>query len=78
MNGIATQGIAIGGSNRQHTNCGSEKRMLIYEELARERIRDAHRLAARERIAGRLIATRRWRRLARWADNRARSSARAL
>lgn len=76
-----TNGIDMGNTGntyRQHTNCGSEKRMLMYEELARARIRDAHRFAARERLATRLCAARRWRRLANWADNRARISARAL
>jgi hypothetical protein len=46
-------------------------RMLLQEELARARIREAAHQAARQRQARNLCAARRWARLARWATRRA-------
>ena len=46
--------------------------MLLHEILARDRMREDQRRACRERLARRLVAARRWRRLARYADHRAR------
>jgi hypothetical protein len=43
----------------------------MYEVLARERMREDQRCAAHRRQADRLVAQRRWRRLARFAQNRA-------
>jgi len=52
--------------------------MLIEENLARSRMHDAEAFARRQRVAHRLIAARRWRRLAGWAERRARQKACAL
>ncbi len=52
--------------------------MLLHEILARERMRDDQRWARQERIARRLTAARRWQRLARYADRRARRAAERL
>ena len=43
----------------------------MYEALARERMREDQRSAAHRRQADRLVAQRRWRRVARFAQNRA-------
>lgn len=45
--------------------------MLLHEILARTRMREDQRRASAARLAGRLTAVRRWRRLARYADRRA-------
>ena len=45
--------------------------MLMHEILARSRMREDQHRAQRERMARRLAAARRWRRLARYADRRA-------
>ena len=47
------------------------KIMLMHEILARSRMREDQHRAQRERMARRLAAARRWRRLARYADRRA-------
>jgi hypothetical protein len=46
--------------------------MLMHEALARDRMRDDQYRARQERLARRLAAARRWQRLARYADRRAR------
>ena len=43
----------------------------MYEALARERMREDQRRAAHRRQADRLVAQRRWRRVARFAEKRA-------
>lgn len=43
----------------------------MYEALARERMREDQRRAAHRRQADRLVAQRRWRRVARFAQKRA-------
>ncbi|MBB5957380.1 hypothetical protein FHS29_003975 [Saccharothrix tamanrassetensis] len=52
--------------------------MLLEENLARSRMHDAEVFARRQRMAHRLVVARRWRRLAGWAERRARLKARAL
>jgi hypothetical protein len=47
------------------------KEMLIYEDLARERRREAERQAQHQRLIRNLNAVRRWERLAAWAARRA-------
>ena len=47
------------------------KTMLIYESLARERMREAEQAASQERLVRRLNSIRRWRRLSEWAARRA-------
>ncbi len=44
---------------------------MMYEALARERMRDQQRRAVQRRQVDRLLAQRRWRRLARFAQGRA-------
>jgi hypothetical protein len=45
--------------------------MLIYESLARERMREAEQVAQHQRLVRRLNSARRWDRLSRWAARRA-------
>jgi hypothetical protein len=45
--------------------------MLIYENLARERMREAEQDAAEQRLVRRLNAAKRWERLSSWAARRA-------
>lgn len=45
--------------------------MLIYENLARERMREAEQDAAEQRLVRRLNSARRWERLSAWAARRA-------
>lgn len=52
--------------------------MLLYEVLARARMREAEETARRYRIARRLIAGRRWSWLARYATERAERARRAV
>ncbi|MGH3916928.1 MAG: hypothetical protein ACRDTC_26485 [Pseudonocardiaceae bacterium] len=52
--------------------------MLLYEVLARDRMREDQRQAAHQRLVGRLATVRRWQRLARYADRRARRAAARL
>lgn len=52
--------------------------MLLQEMLARDRMREDQRRANQARLARRLAAVRRWRRLARYADRRARRFAERL
>ena len=46
--------------------------MLLYENLARERMREAEQDAAEQRLVRRLNSARRWERLSAWAARRAR------
>jgi hypothetical protein len=48
------------------------KTMLLYENLARERMREAEQDAAEQRLGRRLNSARRWERLSAWAARRAR------
>lgn len=48
------------------------KTMLLYENLARERMREAEQDAAEQRLGRRLNSARRWERLSTWAARRAR------
>ncbi|HET9138017.1 hypothetical protein [Actinophytocola sp.] len=47
------------------------KAMLIYEDLARERRREAERVAQHARLVRQLSAVRRWERISDWASRRA-------
>jgi len=47
------------------------KTMLLYENLARERMREAEQAAAEQRLVRRLNAAKRWERLSAWAARRA-------
>jgi hypothetical protein len=47
------------------------KTMLLYENLARERMREAEQDAAEQRLVRRLNSARRWSRLSAWAARRA-------
>jgi hypothetical protein len=47
------------------------KTMLLYENLARERMREAEREAAEQRLVRRLNTAKRWERLSAWAARRA-------
>ncbi|MPZ81651.1 MAG: hypothetical protein GEV28_15115 [Actinophytocola sp.] len=47
------------------------KTMLIYENLARERMREAEQAAEHARLVRRLSSARRWERLSAWAARRA-------
>jgi hypothetical protein len=78
----AELGIRV-GARSVPMNCvvGVEGRgvraMLLYEELARARMREAEEQARHRRLVCRLVAGRRWARLARYASVRAeRASAR--
>ena len=48
------------------------KSMLIYENLARERMREAEQAANHARLVRRLSSAKRWDRLSAWAARRAR------
>ena len=50
----------------------------LYDELGRERVREAHAVAARERLASRAHSARRWHRLAEWTAHRSARASRAL
>jgi hypothetical protein len=45
--------------------------MLLHEDLARARMREAQRAAESQRLARMLSSARRWERLAAWAQRRA-------
>ena len=47
------------------------KTMLLYENLARERMREAEQDAAEQRLVRRWNAAKRWERLSAWAARRA-------
>jgi hypothetical protein len=48
------------------------KAMLLYEDLARERRREAERDAQHQRLVRQLSAIKRWERISEWASRRAR------
>jgi hypothetical protein len=48
------------------------KSMLIYENLARERMREAEQSAHHARLVRRLSSAKRWERLSKWVERRAR------
>jgi hypothetical protein len=52
--------------------------MLLYEVLARDRMHDDQRRARQALLVSRLTVARRWQRLARYADRRARRAAERL
>jgi hypothetical protein len=54
------------------------KAMLLHEDLARERMREAERVAEESRLVRRLSAAKRWERVATWALRRADRAARLL
>ena len=54
------------------------KAMLLYEDLARERRREAERVAQEERLGRQLNSARRWQRVAAWAGRRAQRAAAQL
>jgi hypothetical protein len=45
--------------------------MLLYEDLARSRMREAEQAASRLRLVRRLTAAKRWNRVSKWAAARA-------
>jgi hypothetical protein len=47
------------------------KTMLLYENLARERMREAEQDAAEQRLVRRLNSAKRWNKLSAWAARRA-------
>lgn len=47
------------------------KAMLLYEDLARERMREAERVAREYRLVRHLSSARRWERVSAWAARRA-------
>ncbi len=47
------------------------KSMLMYESLARERMREAEQVADHARLVRRLSSAKRWQRLSAWAARRA-------
>jgi hypothetical protein len=52
--------------------------MLLYEDLARARMREAEQAASKQRVVRRLSSANRWRQVSRWASSRANRAARAL
>jgi hypothetical protein len=56
---------------RRDENFRESNPMLLHEELARSRMRDYQRQAERDRLAKRVVAARRWDRLAAWSARRA-------
>jgi hypothetical protein len=52
--------------------------MLLYEALARARMREAEEAARHHRLVRRLVAGRRWARLARYAHERAERARQAV
>ena len=53
------------------TRPNGSKTMLIYENLARERMREAEQVARNQRLVRRLNSARRWQRVSKWAARRA-------
>lgn len=47
------------------------KALLLFEDLARERMHEAERVAHERRLARRLSVVKRWNRVARWATRHA-------
>ncbi|MBP2329117.1 hypothetical protein JOF56_009502 [Kibdelosporangium banguiense] len=52
--------------------------MLLYEVLARTQMREAEQFAHHHRMARELRSSRRWRRLATWAQQKAERAERSL
>ena len=48
--------------------------MLMYEDLARARMREAEQDAARRRLARRVVSIQRWRRLEKWVHRHVRAA----
>jgi ribonucleotide reductase alpha subunit len=76
MNGQATGDTALDPALLMHDlmtgpNLKGTKAMLLYEDLARERMREAERVARERRLVRRLSAAKRWERIATWAVRRA-------
>lgn len=75
------KGIAVSGSlpaaeatpkiADQNLSIKDTKKMLLYEDMSRVRMREDQRLAASHRQADRVLAVRRWERIAGWAAKRA-------
>jgi len=51
------------------------KAMLLHEDLARERMREAERAARQHRLVRRVSSVRRWERVSAWAARRAERAA---
>jgi hypothetical protein len=58
-------------NHRDLMNPEGTRTMLLYENLARERMREAEQDAAEQRLVRRLNAAKRWERLSAWAGRRA-------
>jgi hypothetical protein len=58
-------------NHRNLMNPEGTRTMLLYENLARERMREAEQEAAEQRLVRRLNAAKRWERLSAWAARRA-------
>jgi hypothetical protein len=54
-----------------NTRPRGSKEMLIYESLARERMREAEQVADHARLVRRLSSAKRWQRVSAWAARRA-------
>ena len=52
--------------------------MLLYEDLARSRMREAEQAAEKLRLVRRLTAAKRWNRVSQWAAKRAARAASSL
>ena len=65
---------------RRHTMIKKQENaaMLLYETLARDRMREDQRRARQARLARRLASARRWRRIAGYASRRASRAAAGL
>lgn len=64
--------LATTASDRRPITLSQElNAMLLYEILARTRMREDQRHASQARLASRLRTARRWQRLARYADRQA-------
>lgn len=60
------------------TDPKGNRAMLIYEDLARERRREAERVARNQRLVRRFTAVKRWERVSAWAARRAQRAAEQL
>lgn len=68
---------ATSTATARHSSTPSQEfnAMLLYEILARTRMREDQHHASQARLAGRLAAVRRWQRIARYAERQARRAA---
>jgi hypothetical protein len=57
------------------TDPKGNRAMLIYEDLARERMREAERVARNQRLVRQFSAVKRWERVSAWAARRAQRAA---